>query len=446
MQRRPKDSLAPPTTRTSFSKLEQENAKKKQNVAIGVSVFVIVLLGVGAFLIWYFAFRKAPVLKTTGTSNTTTIRSDERQLYHCVLGECVPQVVKKNNVDIQHNLNNNVWFDNPQCRGPNWKQGDPPPCRGKFKCAPPPPSLLGAGSSVKGNKLLGNLCQAVPDSEIANECGKDGSLCSDSDVCQARCVAQFFTCPTEQTLGQTQCLRATGAALNSATTDVMLENNCRLLCTACFKKTGGKCANGGSCVPTTGLCECPVQWAGQNCQKVRYGTCFVHNDACSECERKPVNNCGPNAFPAFKCDDGGTVASSCTCVSVEDTQKGAPPGSTNVKVTDTTDTPTFYTVQPNPGPNFGCNGVPYAVCRQNGSKGATSKNSCSTTDGTSVVCSNNQCSSNDDCKGLCETGDGVCNTRFGKSMCECRQDSGATWNVCSNPVAIDADGPVGVTI
>lgn len=432
-----------------------EAQKKQKQIALGIGLtFTFLALGVAAFLIYWLVFRKSNTFSNIKfTSPTTTVRANERVLYQCVLGECVRQVVDKDNPDIDHNLKNNIWFDNSLCQGPKWKEGDPPPCRGKFKCAPPPPSLLKSGSSVKGNKLQGTLCSAVPDSEVATECGENGELCSNSDVCQSRCVAQFFTCPTVANTAQTQCVRATGSALNSATIDVMLEENCPLLCTACFKKLDSVCANGGSCVPSLGTCSCPPQWAGQNCQVPRFGTCYAHDGACSSgCnpgDGNVINNCGKNAFPAYTCS--GDVSKSCTCISVEDVQRGSATSANNLQVgtCDTDGNGALCNVLPQPGSNFGCNGVPTAVCRLRGVDGADASNACVATGSSTVQCSDQQCSTDDDCKDVCVDGkDGVCISQFGKSMCTCPTDVqvGTEWKICGSHPQPGSASPVGVSI
>lgn len=428
--------------------------KQQKQIALGIGLtFAFLAFGAAAFLIYWFVFRKTTFSNIKFTSPTTTVRADQRILYRCVLGECVQQVVDKNDPDINHNLTNNVWFDNPLCQGQNWKEGDPPPCRGKFKCAPPPPSLSKTGASAKGNTLQGGLCTAVPDSQVATECGPSGELCSDSDTCQAKCIAQFFTCPTASTLGQTQCVRATGAALNSATIDVMLHENCPLLCTPCYKNLDSVCANGGSCVPETGTCSCPAEWAGQNCQAPRFGTCFAHDGACSNSctpgDGNVINNCGENAFPAYTCR--GSTSGSCTCISVEDVQKGSTGSSNNLTVgTCSTDgNGAVCKVKPQPGANFGCNGVQGTVCRLDGFNGADASNACVATGSSSLQCSGTQCSSNDDCKDVCVGGnDGVCTTTNGKSMCSCPSDvqMGTEWNICGSVPQPGTASPTDVSV
>lgn len=423
----------------------QSLKKAKQNrTALGVGLlFMFLALGTAAFLVYWFVFGegKRQIERNQATANSgagaVATRAGQRVVYNCVVGICKPLEVDANNDDINHNLSNNIWFDNDKCQGPGWKPGDVPPCQGKFKCAPPPPSLTKTGASAKGNTLQGNLCQHVPDSDVASQCGANGEQCSNSDICQEQCVAQYFTCPTAATVGQTQCVRASAQALNSATTDVMIHENCPLLCTACFKKTHtSQCENGGRCNPTSGECECSAAWAGPSCAEPRYGTCYAGDLACQGNAPSVVNNCGPNSFPAFSCASGGfgghRVTNSCTCVSVENVAPGATPGATNLATSNfgggTAD------VTPNPGgANWGCNTVPNAVCRLD----VEDSNSCirdfnpNVPGGATVQCSDQQCSSDDDCKKLCghhAEDDGTCtSTSDGKRMCTCTNNGSTKW-------------------
>jgi hypothetical protein len=428
---------------TPAATAESEGEAKKRQIALGVGLlFMFLALGAAGFLIYYYLFGegKKQIQKSQATANpganAVATRANQRTLYKCVLGKCIALEVDNDNADIEHNIANNIWFENQQCQGPGWKPGDVPPCQGKFKCAPPPPSLSKTGASAKGSSLQGNLCQHVPDSEVATQCGANGEQCSNSDICQEQCVAQYFTCPDAAVLSQTQCVRASAKALNSATTDVMIHENCPLLCTACFKKSDASgCEHGGRCNPFTGDCECSAMWAGPSCAEPRYGTCYAGDFACGGNSGSIVNNCGPNSFPAFSCASGGffghRVTNSCTCVSVENVQPGAPQGSNNLATSDFSGGTSFVT--PNPGANWGCNTVPNAVCRLD----VEDDNSCirdfntNVPGGATVQCSNQQCSTDDDCKKLCgdhAQDDGTCTaTSDGKRMCTCANNGDTKW-------------------
>lgn len=429
---------------------EARGEAKKRQVALGVGLlFLFLALGTAGFLIYWFLFgegKKDGEGDPCGTDKgacTLSVKANQRLLYKCELGKCAPQAVDKDNSDIAHNLANNIWFDNDKCRGPNWKEGDVTPCQGKFKCAPPPPSLLKTGASAKGQTLQGSLCQHVPDSQVATECGVDGSLCSNSDICQERCVAQYFTCPTQSNIEQTQCMRATPQALNSATTDIMIKENCFMLCSACFKRTHtAACKNGGTCLPT-GVCECEVAWAGVSCADLRFGQAYATDASCSgnNCADQIVNACGKYAFPAFTCEATafeGSKTKSATCISVDNVTPGAPAGSVNTAITGSFSGGNSR-VTPNQGQNFGCNGVPGAVCRLDGFEGADENNSCKK-EGDSVRCSSLQCTSDSDCKNVCagDGSDGKCKTFDGRSMCTCPQNQDGTtqWNICGSAVAV----------
>lgn len=436
--------------------MNSENDKKK-NIAIGVSVFVVLLLGVGGFLIYWFVFRdKGAVSTFDDPGATSTIRADQTQYYSCVLGECKPQIANNSDTDIQHNLDNGIWFTEPTCKPKGWKEGDdPPPCQGKFKCTGPPPSMQGTGASIKANKLKGNLCKQVSNANIKAECGAGGINCTDTAECEGKCIATYWYCPNVSAGTAFECQRATPAIINSATTDIMLEDNCPILCTRCFKteKVGGCLHGAGGCLPTTGACDCPAEWSGESCETLRYGTCAASNGACNairgvhtgitnnpNCVAGLIDECGPDSYAAFTCEkvdgDIGYISKSCTCISKENVTPGGAVGAMN---TPTTSNPPTVTVAAN---NFGCNGALNAVCRLDGFKGGDQGNAC-VRSGETVTCAQNQCSSDDDCKNVClgHDADGSCtpygplvqadgSTLSGK-MCTC--PSGGAWDLCGIP-------------
>lgn len=439
---------------------------------LGVGVFFLVAGVVGVAIWLLFKYHIFPVKTSTGDTPSiidaggSTLSDNDFPYYYCSFGQCVQGATVKTDPSLAANLANGKWFTNAQCKKAGWDATkDPAPCTGfRYTCPSPPAKLTakGKGASIQGGsaEALALTCRPVTSPELkAGKCGSppdyNSATCFETAECEGKCLAQYFTCPPPCTSpgnpagcvpsgADMSCKQVlTPTILNDPKADIMLQDNCPLLCTRCMGEGGvAQCENGGSCVDSTGNCACDVQYAGDSCRDLRYGTCYVDNGACNAwygssgpefstsnplCSAQVSSACGDYAFPVFTCETKGFnftgdnyKSKSCTCVSKDQVQAARSPGAQN-----TVDSDGHVTVQT--AANYGCSGVAGAVCR---------------------LVDATQCSTDSDCDNVCvgHDADGTCQIlssplkqwdgsqyttvlNAGDGMCVCPNNG--PWNSCA---------------